>query len=102
MAVHQLRQFLVCYDIADPGRLSKIHRALKKQGLPVQYSVFSVVMTKPALLRFLTGLERLMDSREDDLRCYPLPARIECRTLGRQTFPDGIQLFSKGVRHLMM
>jgi CRISPR/Cas system-associated endoribonuclease Cas2 len=40
MAMHQSVLFLISYDIADPKRLTRIHRLLKKQGLPV--TVFRV------------------------------------------------------------
>lgn len=30
---------LVCYDIRDPKRLLRVHRFLRSQGFPLQYSV---------------------------------------------------------------
>ena len=35
-------RYLVTYDIADPKRLSRLFRFMKKQGVPLQYSVFLV------------------------------------------------------------
>ncbi|WP_031433628.1 CRISPR-associated endonuclease Cas2 [Methylomarinum vadi] len=102
MTANQVRQYLLSYDIADPKRLQKVHRLLKKEGLPVQYSVFSVVSTKSRLDGLLDRIEQIIDDREDDLRCYGLPGKIECRTLGRQYFPDDILLFSKGVNRLVI
>ena len=33
-------RYLVCYDISDPGRLRRVHKAIKAFGWPMQYSVF--------------------------------------------------------------
>ena len=49
MADNQANLYLIAYDIADPKRLVKVHRTLKRQGLPVQYSVFTVVIKRKAL-----------------------------------------------------
>lgn len=94
-------QFLISYDVSDPKRLQRIHRVLKKAGLPVQYSVFSVVITKLRLLALLERIEALMNVHEDDLRCYSLPAEIDCTMLGKQYFPDDVLLFSHGVSRLI-
>jgi len=101
MAASKALQFLICYDIADPKRLGRVHRLLKKTGLPVQYSVFSVICTKTRVLRLLARIESLMDEREDDVRCYTMPTAIECKTLGRQVFPDDVFLFKNGVSSLI-
>ncbi len=101
MAMHQPAQFLVCYDISDPKRLQRIHRALKKEGFPIQYSVFSVVMSQAKISLFMQRLALLMDQHEDDLRCYRLPADMQCATLGRQMFPDDVMLVAKGVPQFM-
>lgn len=95
-------QYLLSYDIADPKRLQRIHRVLKKAGLPVQYSVFSLVVSQRQLDGVLEYVLHLMDEREDDVRCYALPSVIECKTLGRQFFPDDIMLFSRGVERLLI
>jgi CRISPR-associated protein Cas2 len=101
MSLNKQQHFLISYDIADPKRLGRIHRVLKKAGMPVQYSVFSVVCTQASVKKLLCRLENLMDVRQDDLRCYTLPAQIECKTLGRQMFPDDVLLFCKGVPGLI-
>ncbi|MEI2742633.1 MAG: hypothetical protein V9G63_09390 [Candidatus Competibacter sp.] len=44
----------------------------------------------------MRGLERIIDPRKDDVRCYPLPERAEIVLLGPQLFPDDILLFDKG------
>ena len=94
--------FLISYDIADPKRLSRIHRVLKKQGLPLQYSVFTVSLTQRQLQQLLQRFKRIIDHKEDDIRCYALPAKIECRMIGEQVFPDDVLLFSAGLNHLFL
>lgn len=101
MADSRAGLYLISYDIANPKRLSRTHRLLKKQGLPVQYSVFTVVMKRPRLLRLLSCLERLIDAREDDIRCYRLPEQGEVKTLGVQLFPEDVLLFTGGVNRIL-
>ena len=100
MADSQHRLYLIAYDIANPRRLSRIHRVLKKQGLPVQYSVFTVVMKRKGLLRLLESLEELIEPVEDDIRSYSLPGNGESNMLGRQFFPEDVLLFTAGVDRL--
>ncbi|MBN2886465.1 MAG: CRISPR-associated endonuclease Cas2 [Chromatiaceae bacterium] len=64
--------YLLAYDIADPRRLRRIHRAVRAEGVAVQRSVFLVHGTLNALNRLLDHLETLMDPRLDDLRAYPV------------------------------
>ena len=100
MADSQTGLYLIAYDIANPRRLSRVHRTLKKQGLPVQYSVFTVVIKRKALLRLLESLNALIKSSEDDIRCYRLPERADIKTLGRQFFPEDVMLFTGGINRL--
>jgi len=92
MAINAVRNHLVCYDIADPERLTKVHRTVRRWGTPLQYSVFLVPATPSAIGQLLIALARLIDHREDDIRIYPLPSRLDLRTLGRQGLPEGIVL----------
>ena len=101
MADSQNGLYLIAYDIANPRRLSRVHRTLKKQGLPVQYSVFTVVMKRKALLRLLDCLNALIKTAEDDIRCYRLPERAEIKTLGQQYFPEDVMLFTGGVNRFL-
>lgn len=101
MADSQSGLYLIAYDIADPRRLSRVHRALKKQGLPVQYSVFTVVMKRKVLLRLLGHIEQLIQAAEDDVRCYRLPERSDISALGQQYFPEDVMLFTGGVNRLL-
>ncbi|MCK9607774.1 MAG: CRISPR-associated endonuclease Cas2 [Methylomonas sp.] len=101
MADSQLGLYLIAYDIANPRRLGKVHRILKKQGLPVQYSVFAVVIKRPRLLRLLERIEQQIEEVEDDVRCYRLPANVDTVTLGKQYFPQDVMLFTGGVNRIL-
>lgn len=91
------RLCLVCYDIAEPKRLVRTHRFLKKMGLPLQYSVFTARLDDTRLRILLEGLSLCIDAREDDVRVYPLPSRLDRVCLGRQIFPAGVMLLDGGV-----
>ncbi|MGZ8153399.1 MAG: CRISPR-associated endonuclease Cas2 [Methylovulum sp.] len=102
MADSQKAHFLICYDIADPKRLSRVHRCLKKQGLPVQYSVFTAELRRAQVEKLLARLTALIDQREDDVRCYTLPNNLEFNALGKQFLPEDVMLFSgSGVNKLL-
>jgi CRISPR-associated protein Cas2 len=83
---------LLAYDIADPRRLQRVHRTVREYGLAVQYSVF-VVYADSATLNTLCGeLATIIQPKEDDIRIYPLPQRLEMHRFGRQTLPIGVEI----------
>jgi len=86
------RLFLLAYDIADPRRLVRVHRACRQWGVPVQYSVFLVPIMPATIGDLLAELEGLIDEDVDDVRFYPLPSRIEMDEIGRRDLPEGVEL----------
>ena len=66
--------YLIAYDIRDPRRLQRLHRALRAEALAVQRSLFLVAGSVPVVERLLDRLETLIDPRVDDLRAYPVAA----------------------------
>ena len=93
------RLYLICYDISvieDPKRLIRVARYLSKFAFRVQYSVFVGSFFEHSLEGVWRGLERLIDPRMDDVRCYPLPERADIVMLGRQIFPEDIMLVRDG------
>jgi len=86
---------LIRYDIANPKLLGRVHRFIMTAGVPVQYSVFTAVLTPPQRQQ-MADLEMLIDPREDDIRLYPLPGRVTPITLGQQFFPEGVMLLREG------
>ncbi|MGI9213271.1 MAG: CRISPR-associated endonuclease Cas2 [Methylococcaceae bacterium] len=96
MAKNRPIRYIICYDIANPKRLVRVHRCLKGEGLPLQYSVFNCCLTERQLKHLMDKLQKIIDPRADDIRIYPLPERSDCVTLGKQMFPDDIMLFRAG------
>ena len=88
--------WIVRYDITDPRRLVRVHRKLKRHGIPVQYSVFFLQSTRRALTALLaTVVVPLIDPRSDDLRAYPLFSGAAPAVFGRGSVPDGISFLNK-------
>ena len=100
MADSQVALYLIAYDIANPKRLSRVHSILKKQGLPLQYSVFTVVIKRKKLIKLLSSINEQINPTKDDIRCYRLPEHSDVNTLGRQFFPKDVMLFSNGVNQI--
>ena len=89
---HQQKAWLVAYDIREPRRLRRVHRQLRKEGVPAQYSVFTVEADDVQIAHLLEKLTALIDERVDDVRAYHLPASCTVWSLGSQDWPDGICL----------
>jgi CRISPR-associated protein Cas2 len=64
--------YLIAYDIAHPQRLRRLHRALRREALALQKSVFLTHGTVVEIEQLLDRLEALMNPRDDDLRAYPV------------------------------
>jgi len=83
--------FVIGYDIASPRRLQRVHRAMCTHATPLELSVFLLVGDALAKDRCLARMAELIDADEDDVRCYPLPARGFQGRVGRASLPEGIQ-----------
>lgn len=92
MALNAPRLHIISYDIADPRRLTRLHRYLSGIGMPLQYSVFVVELSPRKLARVLETIQDIIDPRRDDVRAYPFPLNGERIRLGRQSFPEGVFL----------
>lgn len=65
--------YLIAYDIAEPRRLQRLHRRLRRDGVALQESVFLVQQTQQGIAGLMNELAGLMRRNEDDLRAYPIP-----------------------------
>jgi len=83
------RTWLICYDIADPKRLNKVHRTVSQHAMPVQYSVFHLHATPAQIEELLATLRHIIDPQQDDIRVYPLPRQPEFVTMGRTPWSRG-------------
>jgi CRISPR-associated protein Cas2 len=87
-------KYLVCYDIADNGRLARVYRFMKDRGSHLQLSVFLCSLTWPELGELKGALSELIDETKDDVRIYPLPAGETIVALGRgDRVPEGVSLY---------
>jgi CRISPR-associated protein Cas2 len=90
MSLHDDARWIVTYDIADKKRLGRVHRALKKQGVPLQYSVFLVPGSAAKIASVMGLLAQLINRRDDDVRAYRVPLNPECHTLGAAYLPNDV------------
>ncbi len=86
--------YLVCYDIRDPKRLSRVFRHIKQSGVHLQYSVFYCRLTWEGLVKLKAQLRSIINEKEDDVRIYPLPSEIKVKIMGcGDRVPDGVDIF---------
>jgi len=86
--------YIVCYDIVDDKRLSRIFRFLKQRGIHIQYSVFYCRLTWEELVKLKMGLRSIIDEKKDDVRIYPLPADSKTIVMGcGDRVPEGVDIF---------
>ena len=85
-----MTMFLIGYDISHPKRLARVHRTMTGFATPVQYSIFLLEGSHTDMRHCMDAVLPLINLKEDDLRCYQLPARgFQCR-LGKPVIPSGI------------
>lgn len=83
---------IISYDIADPKRLQRIHRFLKKVALPLQYSVFLLEADAKRIEQLEKQLATMINPRADDIRIYPLPLEPDWCALGKPLWGEGMLL----------
>lgn len=85
------QNWLIGYDITNPKRLGRVHRALVSRATPIEYSIFLYIGSEKGLAECLAAVNAEIDPKTDDVRCYPLPSRGLQERIGRATLPEGIQ-----------
>jgi len=90
MSQNASARYLVTYDIADPRRLGRVSRFLKKQGVPVQYSVFILESNAIKINELMVKIANMIHPDEDDVRAYRLPDNGWHVTMGANILPDDI------------
>jgi len=66
------RDFLVTYDICDPGRLRKVHKVMLGHGQAIQYSVFRCFLTPTRKVKLMSRLLEEINSHEDQIILFEL------------------------------
>lgn len=92
--MNERRTWLIAYDIKSPKRLSHLYRLLKTRAIAVQYSVFMFDGRASDLGSLLTEIRYLLDPKEDDVRAYPIPQRLEAHVIGRGSIPESACIVS--------
>lgn len=69
--------YLVCYDIVQDSRRTKVAKLLEAYGLRVQKSVFEIVVDAPDCPKLQARLLKLLNETEDQVRFYPLSQRAQ-------------------------
>jgi len=93
MALNESAVWLLAYDIANPRRLGRVHRAVKRFATPLQFSVWVVHESAIGMVRIKQELAALIDARYDDIRIYRIPARPEWVSFGAGILPEDVLLF---------
>lgn len=70
-------RYLICYDICNPKRLSRVAKNMEKMGIRVQYSFFNVEMNEEMLDSLIKNLMTIIDPAQDKIYVYPICS--ECR-----------------------
>jgi CRISPR-associated protein Cas2 len=65
-------QIVICYDIPDTKRRTRLRKTLKGYGQPVQYSVFECDLSPRQLQRMTQAVKAVIEPAEDNVRYYRL------------------------------
>ena len=70
---------VICYDIPDTKRRTRLRRTLLGFGQPVQFSVFECELSPRQLQRMTKAVRAVIEPAEDNVRYYQL-----CRSCAQQ------------------
>ena len=70
-------RYLVCYDIPDTPRRTRIARCLDDYGGRVQYSVFEMVLDHRLFDNLAADLTALVEPSQDRVIIYPICAACQ-------------------------
>lgn len=96
MSLNAQARWLVAYDIVDKPDLARVFKLLKKNGVPVQYSVFHVCASAAQMGSLIVQLAKLIDAKTDDIRAYRLPENGWQVTLGATILPEDLLIGTGG------
>lgn len=83
------RTWIIGYDISSPKRLRRVAKRLEKSAFRIQFSLFIGCWTEAEFERVWSDLARLINSRCDDVRAWPVPEEPVVTTLNLE-LPRGV------------
>ena len=83
-------ELIAMYDIADPKRLKKVEKTMRRFGYRVQKSVFECKLKQSSIEEMKKAVSDIMNLAEDSFRIYPLltESREKQTIIGLGTIPD--------------
>jgi CRISPR-associated protein Cas2 len=66
--------YVICYDVTDDRRRTRLARALDGFGRRVQYSVYEAVLDRPLFDNLVAKISGIINAEVDRVRIYPLCA----------------------------
>jgi CRISPR-associated protein Cas2 len=73
------KDFLLCYDISDKKRLSKIAKIIEADAMRIQRSVyFYEKVSKKELKQMIERVLEVLDEKADDFRVYTIKNKGIC------------------------
>lgn len=76
--------YMMCYDIRNPKRLSKVARTLESHGIRVQKSFFQCEMSSQQMRQLRDEILRIIHNKEDSFYIYSL-----CESCSQKALKDG-------------
>ena len=101
MSLHAPARWIVTYDIADPRRGGRVHRYMKSQGVPLQYSVFIVEASAAQMRQMMLALEDMIEPSADDVRAYRWAEHADSHQLGAAMLPEGVWIPDRPERRVV-
>jgi CRISPR-associated protein Cas2 len=77
--------YVVCYDVPDDGRRTRLARVLDGYGRRVQYSVYEAVLDRVLFDNLLGRIVSVIDAGTDRVAIYPVCAACAGRRLALGT-----------------
>jgi CRISPR-associated protein Cas2 len=97
MAMNRSRPLhVVAYDISDPGRLARVHDAVKAYSTGGQRSVHECFLSAGELAELRGSLEAVIDPVEDSVLFLRLDPRMGIHVLGQARRPRDEPFFLVG------
>lgn len=94
-------RWLIGYDIKCPKRLGRVYRYLSKNGVALQYSLFSLNASQERIEEILGEIRQRIDSDQDDIRAYHLTAHTKLWALGTHCIDQGVSVTDKTLLDLL-